>query len=193
MGKKEILSAIKENKPPALPLPELAFQPIDHDQLFMLFQKSLAKAGGATIVIDSFKEAKEVITNIFPEVNHVVGHLKELSTIDLNTVKDPHQLASVVLAIFKGALAVAENGAVWVHENEIIHRAAPFISTHLILLISRSQIIADMHQAYKMIQGVDYGYGVFISGPSKTADIEQSLVIGAHGPKSLTVLISSND
>ena len=46
-----------------------------------------------------------------------------------------------------------------------------------------------MLDSYQLIHNTDYGYGVFISGPSKTADIEQSLVIGAHGAGSLTIFI----
>ncbi len=46
-----------------------------------------------------------------------------------------------------------------------------------------------MHEAMLEIENFNEGYGVFISGPSKTADIEQSLVIGAQGPLSLTVFL----
>jgi L-lactate dehydrogenase complex protein LldG len=46
-----------------------------------------------------------------------------------------------------------------------------------------------MHQAYEQISSADYGFGVFLAGPSKTADIEQSLVLGAHGARGLVVFL----
>ncbi len=46
-----------------------------------------------------------------------------------------------------------------------------------------------MQQAYERIGDLDYGFGTFITGPSKTADIEQSLVLGAHGARGLTVFL----
>lgn len=46
-----------------------------------------------------------------------------------------------------------------------------------------------MLDAYPHIQNTEYGYGVFTVGPSKTADTKQSLVIGAHGARSLTIFI----
>jgi L-lactate dehydrogenase complex protein LldG len=45
-----------------------------------------------------------------------------------------------------------------------------------------------MHAAYEELGKVKSSFGLFLSGPSKTADIEQSLVIGAHGARSLTVV-----
>jgi len=83
---------------------------------------------------------------------------------------------------------VAENGAVWVPEKNMIHRALPFIAQHLVLVVPASRLVATMHDAYASIAELG-GYGVFIAGPSKTADIEQSLVVGAHGARSMTVVL----
>ena len=87
------------------------------------------------------------------------------------------------------ALAVAENGAVWLTEQEYGVRALPFICQHLVVVLQKQNIVHNMHEAYKMIRNEHYGFGVFIAGPSKTADIEQSLVLGAHGPYRVHVIV----
>ncbi len=84
----------------------------------------------------------------------------------------------------KGNFAVAENGAIWMKNENNRHRALYFIAQNIIIVIEENELLNNMHEAYERIDFEDAGYGVFISGPSKTADIEQSLVIGAHGPKS---------
>jgi L-lactate dehydrogenase complex protein LldG len=88
-----------------------------------------------------------------------------------------------------GLVAVAENGAIWINNTCFPHRIIPFITEHLILKVNAANLVPTMHEAYQQIGFNDISYGVFIAGPSKTADIEQSLVIGAHGPKALTVII----
>jgi L-lactate dehydrogenase complex protein LldG len=95
----------------------------------------------------------------------------------------------VFRAYIKGSFGVAENGAIWVMESAMGNRILPFICEQLVLVLYKSELLSNMHDAYATIQIDKEGYGVFIAGPSKTADIEQSLVIGAHGPKALSVLI----
>lgn len=90
-------------------------------------------------------------------------------------------LYNIDTAIIKGGTAVAENGAIWISENNIGHRLLPFTCKQLVLIVEEKNIVHNLQEAYDNINMEDGGYGIFISGPSKTADIEQSLVIGAHG------------
>ena len=106
-----------------------------------------------------------------------------LGNFDAN-IADQHDLKDIDLAIVKGEFAVAENGAVWIKNEENRHRVLYFIAQNIVIVVPKDKIVNNMHEAYKNIDFKDAGYGTFVSGPSKTADIEQSLVIGAHGPKS---------
>ena len=105
-------------------------------------------------------------------------------------MKQPHELEGVDLAVIAGEFGVAENGAVWVPGKNLGPQRAIFVITeHLVLVVSAAQLVHTMQHAYDRIQFERPGFGLFISGPSKTADIEQSLVIGAHGPRSCTLFL----
>lgn len=112
--------------------------------------------------------------------------------LDQSTVilpDEPHDLEDLQLAILEGQFGVAENGAIWLEDAQLPFRALPFITEHLAIVLRKENLVATMHQAYDRI-GQNYsGFGLFVAGPSKTADIEQSLVIGAHGAKSLRVVL----
>ena len=100
-----------------------------------------------------------------------------------------HLLETVEVAIISAQFGVAENGSLWITDELLPTRVLPFICQHLVVLVSRNEIVATMHDAYDKIGSAEYGFGTFIAGPSKTADIEQSLVLGAHGPKTMTVFL----
>ena len=97
--------------------------------------------------------------------------------------------AAIDLLVVAGEVAVAENGAVWVSDRWLAQRAALFLTQHLGLVVPTTSLVHTMHEAYAAIAVDDRPYGVFVSGPSKTADIEQCLVIGAHGPRSVRVFL----
>jgi L-lactate dehydrogenase complex protein LldG len=95
--------------------------------------------------------------------------------------------------VIRGKIGVAENGAIWVDEETMGVRALPYITERLMLVVKASDLVWNMHQAYQKLGGDIPGFGAFIAGPSKTADIEQALVIGAHGPKGLQVVVVRSD
>jgi L-lactate dehydrogenase complex protein LldG len=101
---------------------------------------------------------------------------------------DPHTLADVEAVVLQGRFGVAENGAIWLQEQDLVVRALPFICQHLYIVLEKDAIVPDMHAAYERIGAEDYHFGLFLCGPSKTADIEQSLVMGAHGARTLTII-----
>jgi L-lactate dehydrogenase complex protein LldG len=139
------------------------------------------------VVLDDLAQLAEVISQLYPADYHVASTLLP-ATVTVTSDMPIAQLAPIDLAVLRGELGVAENGTVWLPEANMLHRALPTITQHLVLVLDQRTIVATMHQAYAQLPDVG-GYGVFLAGPSKTADIEQSLVIGAHGARSLTVLL----
>ena len=120
----------------------------------------------------------------------LTAHVSIDGLVDNDLKEDgPHSAAELVVFGTSGALGVAENGAIWVSDEKIHHRVSLCLTQHLVLVIYAKSIVSNMHQAYAELQNVREDYGVFISGPSKTADIEQSLVIGAHGARTLDIII----
>lgn len=185
-----ILEALRRNRPPPEPLPEVErFDRPDGD-LAARFAEMVREIGGqaeevapedvAAAVAARYGEARTVAS---AAPDRVAG------TVPLAGISDPHELHTVDLLVCEGTLGVAENGAVWLAESQMEHRAAPFLAQHLALVLERHRIVWNMHEAYARLRVDAEGFGAFIAGPSKTADIEQSLVIGAHGPRSLTVFL----
>ena len=105
-----------------------------------------------------------------------------------DAVPDAQSLNGTGLGIIRGDFGVAENGCIWVPQA-MKERAVCFISEHLVILLPKGCIVNNMHEAYRQIGFSDYGYGTFISGPSKTADIAQVLVMGAQASRSVTVIL----
>lgn len=192
-SKEKILAAVKLNQPALQQLPDLdSLNAIRYDDDFLQFTAVLKTIGGNVVEIKNTNEVIEYVTNNFSNVQNFVTTLPELSAIKMLDEKlDAHFLENIEVAIIRAVFAVAENGAVWVTEKEMKIRALPFICQHLAVVLQKKDVVANMHAAYNLIGKHDYDFAVFIAGPSKTADIEQSLVLGAHGPKTMTVFVVS--
>lgn len=184
-SRETILNKIKQiNQTPANDLPSYDNFGITYDNKYTQFSFMLETVGGKSFV-SSKEELDALILSLYKDEKNIVSNVEEcsLGNFNSNDINDPHDLKDVDLAIVKGEFAIAENGAVWVKNQNNKHRALYFIAQHIVLVVKKDQLINNMHEAYEKISFEEGRYGVFISGPSKTADIEQALVIGAHGPK----------
>ena len=97
-------------------------------------------------------------------------------------------LTQLDLCVLRGAFAVVENGAVWQVPLGPFERRAALLAEHLVVVIEGDALVASLHQAYERIDLAAISFGWFLCGPSKTADIEQAPVLGAHGPRSMRLV-----
>ncbi len=186
-SKEKILNTIHTTTSPETPLPSLEGLGLTFDDPLETFQIMLESVGGEMI---EGEEWESILAEYYPHAKAIVSNVPDCDvvTLDLESVDDPHDLSTVDLAIVQAEFAVAENGAVWVKNVDNRHRALYFIAENIIFVVPKGEIVHTMHEAYERIGFEEGGFGCFISGPSKTADIEQSLVIGAHGAKSAYVI-----
>ena len=190
----DILAALRSARPPAAPLPDIArLDAVRYPDLRDRFAKSVVEVGGRCIFVE--RTLEEALASI-PEyaaalkvVSLVPGVAK--ANVDPAAIADPHHLRDVDFCVLPAELGVAENGACWIVNHGGPNRAAAFLTQHLAVVVPASALVHNLHEAYERIRIPSPGFAMWLSGPSKTADIEQALVIGAHGARSCTVLVTS--
>jgi len=176
-------------------LPDISIFKGTKEGIVEKYMETFINIGGIGFQVSSIDELKALIKNNFDTNKRIITTLPELAdTLELlSPIVDPHTYQDVELAVIKAHLAVAENGAVWLTEQVMGQRIIPYICQHLAVVVDAQRIVPTLHEAYELIGEGQYGFGAFIGGPSKTADIEQALVLGAHGPISMTVFIMNSD
>lgn len=190
----KILASLRENHAPAHPLPDFENPLITFGDHIEKLRNVLSGIGGSVLDATDWQNlADQLRAKYNGPTSRILNMTDELQPfLDSTLHEDPRQLENVTVAILKGHFAVAESGAVWITDVLMGDRALPFICEHLVLVVSIKDIYPTLHQAYEQIGPSRHAFGTFIAGPSKTADIEQSLVLGAHGPKSLTLFLLHN-
>lgn len=192
-AKDKILSNIRRHTLHQEPLPDLeTFRGIEYPDLVAQFVKITEAVGGQVILVEPGQELGTLIRELYPEATRFISDLElpPLGCTPPSSVASAIEMNGADVTIITSPLGVCENACVWVEQTDE-WRAHLFIAENLVVILDRANLVHNMHQAYRRVR--DFSpqtpFSGFISGPSKTADIEQALVMGAHGARGLKVLL----
>ena len=192
-NKEDILKRYRANVREKYDMPDLSdIKAITYPEPLVQFMKMTEMVGGHVIEVDAGRDVNVLIRELFPDAKEIASNLPEITIATRNpdTVGRARDLNGTDVGIIRGAFGVAENACIWIPQT-MKEKAVMFISENLVILLPKSQIVNNMHEAYRRIRFDETydGYGTFISGPSKTADIAQVLVMGAQAARSATILL----
>ena len=192
-SKEEILSKYRKNIQQKYDMPSLDdIKAITYSDPLVQYISMTESVGGHVIEVKEGQNVNDIIKELFPDAKEIASNLPKITIATRNPdeVGRARDLNGTDVGVIRGKFGVAENACVWIPQT-MKEKAVCFISENLIILLPKSQIVNNMHEAYKRIEfDKTYdGYGTFISGPSKTADIAQVLVMGAQAARSATILL----
>lgn len=188
-----ILAAVRRAAPAPAPLPSDDAAWPEAGDLAGSFARACEAAGGRCVGVPAESRLEDDLRAL-PEAGRAARIYSAHPAFagdrfEPEELADPRRLAGLELAVLPGVFGVAESGAVWVDAGALPQRAVLWLAEHLVLALPAAELVPQLHAAYARLRFQGPGFGVFVAGPSKTADIEQSLVIGAQGPRSTTVML----
>ncbi len=190
--KEDILNKLRANTRETYDKPDLSFKKLTYpDPVAAFIQTATTSAGAHVIEMKEGDDINDIIRKAYPNAKTISSNVPGVKA-DLNpdTVKTPQELDGTDVSVVEGTIGCAENACVWIPQT-MKQRAVCFICQYLVIIVDKKNIVNNMHEAYAKIEMPEMGFGAFISGPSKTADIEQSLVYGAQSSCGVTLLLRS--
>jgi L-lactate dehydrogenase complex protein LldG len=188
-SRERILSSIRLFQPEEkVDHPQIPAFPRPNSSLRSDFEQRLHEAGGASQFVSNPADVLSTLRALHPDAKVICSAVPEITgTRNVHEVRDPHELADVDVGVLRAQFGVAESGAIWITQEDLVVNALAFLSQHLVVFLDPEQIVLDMHEAYRRVQLNNTAFGCFMMGPSATADVEATLVHGAQGARSLNV------
>jgi L-lactate dehydrogenase complex protein LldG len=186
----EVLARVRKNQPAPQPLPTVPVFDAAVDSVVESFKAALVRMGGKVAVAPADGDLDALVRRLFPEAKVVCSATPEVAGNRLlDPRRSPGELADVDVGVVRAVFGVAETGSVWLTEREFRVNTLGFLAQHLVVLLDPGRIVGNLHHAYRDRGQFDARYGVFMTGPSATADIEGILIHGAQGIRTLTVVL----
>lgn len=189
--KEELLEKLRHNTREQYDMPSADVKGIGYADTVKQFIEMSKTVGSQVIMAKPGDTLDDLVRQAYPDAKVIASDMPELSIATLNpdTVAEAQDLNGTDVGVVRGQIGVAENGCIWIPQP-MKEKAVCFISEYLVIVVPKSGIVDNMHEAYARIEMPATGLGTFISGPSKTADIEQALVMGAQAARGVTVIIT---
>ncbi|MCI1247261.1 MAG: LUD domain-containing protein [Prevotella sp.] len=191
MKKEELFAKLRKNTHDQFDMPDLQINALKYADTLQEFIKMTESSGGKVKRLEKDADLNAAIKETYPDAKVIASNIPGIHA-DKNpdTVAEAKDLNNTDVGVVRGTVGVAENACVWIPQT-MKEKAVCFISENLVILLDEADVVNNMHEAYARIDMSNYGFGTFISGPSKTADIEQALVMGAQAARSVTVFLLS--
>ena len=194
-SREDILAALRQNTRETYDKPDLSqLKPITYaDPVAEFMQKTTTTAGARLIEMKDGDELYNIVREAYPEAKVIASNLPGVQAQLNPDTATVEELEKADVGVIRGEIGVAENACIWIPQT-MKERAVCFASEQLVIVIRRDAIVNNMHEAYARIAASqeyfkEYKFGTFISGPSKTADIEGALVYGAQAARGVTVVL----
>lgn len=124
----------------------------------------------------------DAIRRRHPDAKVICSTVPEASgTLPVARIKTPQDVAPVDVAVVRAAFGIAEMGSIFLSEAQLPINSFAHLAQHIVVLLSTDALTANMHTAYQTrAEFRTARYGVLMSGPSATADIQGVLIRGAQ-------------
>jgi L-lactate dehydrogenase complex protein LldG len=160
--------------------------------LMELFKQNLESvAGHCVLTTDVAEVLRQIITDLRAQ-RIAISDAPELE--GLGVIPSADEIFSFDVGITTAQAAIAETGTLVLDSSSERHRLASVVPPVHIAILPASRIYATLSEVLAMVQsGKEVSPAItFITGPSRTADIELTLTIGVHGPQELYVIIDES-
>jgi len=198
-AREKILERLRQNTREVYDMPDLSgLKPITFSDPVEEFKtKTTTTAGAQLVEMKAGDDLNAIVRQAYPDAKVIASNLPGVEAqLNPDTVGEAQELERVDVGVIAGTIGVAENACIWIPQT-MKEKAVCFASDRLVIVVHRSDIVNNMHEAYDRIAAsqeyfVQYKFGTFISGPSKTADIESALVYGAQAARGVTVVLADS-